>query len=162
MPSASAASCATRLEPLTTQISPHSPHTAHRSPLTALTAHCSLLTVAMATLTNIARVTTLTTFCSLLTAHCGYGYAYQVRDEPAYRAARQRQTNLVVSSFKERRALEYATPPCHAHPLLYYYYPPPLPRCTALAHAAPPRQVRGSLSAQLAGAQPAPLLARLS
>jgi len=31
-----------------------------------------------------------------------------VRDEPAYHAARRRQTNLVVSSFKERRALEYA------------------------------------------------------
>ena len=30
-----------------------------------------------------------------------------VRDEPAYHAARRRQTNLVVSSFKERRALEY-------------------------------------------------------
>ena len=56
-----------------------------------LTAHCSLLA----------------THCSLPTAYCGSGYAYQVRDEPAYRAARRLQTSLVVSSFKEQRALEY-------------------------------------------------------
>ena len=166
--------------------------TAHRLLLTAhcflFTAAMAMLTAAMATLTSQYRQSyhtyhfLLAAQCGYGYAHCGYGYAYQVRDETAFRAARQRQTNLVVSSFKERRALEYATPPYHAispyhatplttrHPLTTLH--PLNPRCAAAsgtwrtvspAHVtwlSP--QVRGALPAQLAGAQPAPLLARLS